>query len=220
MSDTVKTDGLYAFTTPAIMIHPTLFEPKKFKSKGKESGEPKYGANFVMERDSADLAAMKTLAAKIARAKWPDVDFKTLHFPFASGDKLADARKAKGKSDGEFQRGKVILVSRSKFKPRLSGKENGAVVDYDGDAELRAKGKFFFGAEALAQVNFVAYDKVGANPPGVAAYLNLVYVNGKGTRLGGGAPAAEVFKGYMGSVTDEDPTAGASPGELDDEIPF
>lgn len=214
-------DGRYALLRPVILAHPALFEPKQFKKNGKPTGEPKYSGTFVLPADSEDLKAMKTLAAKVARAKWPTRNFADLKFPFASGDKLADQRKAKsGKDDGEYQRGKVVVQSRSKFAPRLAVIENGKIVDLDDDAlKAKYKGKFFFGAEVLAEFNFVAYEG-GANPDGVTAYMNLVLATGKGTRIAGGSAASEVFKGYMGSASAEDPTGGGSSVELDDEIPF
>ena len=132
-------------------------------------------------------------------------------------DRLADRRKEKaGKEDGEYQRGKVIIAARSKYEPKLSGIQAGKVVDYEGDARKLHEKDFFFGAECLAQINFVAYDGVGANPDGVTAYLNMVFVTGKGTKIAGGASAAEAFKGYAGTVSNEDVTGDT----LDDEIPF
>lgn len=212
------TPGLYSLTKPVVMSHPNLFEARAFGKKGKESGVPKFSANFVFPVDHPDLKPLKQLAAKIARAKWPDRDLKTLSFCFTNGDKLADKRKTAGKEDGEFQRGKVVVAARSRYEPRLAGVENGKPLDYEGPARLAAKGKFYFGVEVLAQVNLVAYDGVGNNPDGVTAYLNMVFTTNKGERLGGGGQsAAEAFRGYIGSTTQEDPTAGAA---VDDEIPF
>lgn len=220
MSDEKKNDdGVFNLTKPVIMAHPNLFEARAFGKKGKESGTPKFSANFIFEPDSEDLKGLKSLAVKVARGRWPDRDLKTLSFPFANGDKLADKRKAAGKSDGEFNRGKVVIAARSKFEPRLSAIENGKMIDYDGDARIKAKNKFYFGVFALAQFNFVPYDGVANNPDGVTCYLNMVFSTNKGERLSGGAAAAEVFKGYVGHSTTEDPTAGQKTS-LDDEIPF
>lgn len=215
-----KTAGIYSLTEPVVMSHPALFEARGFGKKGKETGELKFSANFVFNKDSKDLAAMKALAVKVARAKWPNVDLKKLKFPFADGTVLADRRKAKAnKDDGAFQRDKIVVAARSKYEPKLAGFENGVLTDYE-DAAMRAKAKskFFFGAEVLAQFNFVAYDGVGANPDGVTAYLNMVLATGKGERLSQGQSAAQAFGGYVGKASTEDPT-GASVS-ADDEIPF
>lgn len=209
-------DGRYNLTAPAVMSFPNLITPKAFGTKGRETGDPKFSANFLFAPDSEDLKAMKALCAKIAKGRWPDRDLKTLQFPFTSGDKLAEKSKAKGK-DGEFNRGHVVVAARSKYRPTLSIILNGKVVDLDDATLTQHKGQFYPGVKVLAQFTFVTYDGVGANPDGVNAYLNMVLSTNKGARLAGGAPtAAEVFKDYIGHVTAEDPTAEL----MDDEIPF
>jgi len=218
MSDT-QNQGLYSLTVPVPMYHPNLHEARAFGKKGKESGTPKFSANFAFEPDSEDLKAMKAIAGKIARAKWPERPFSELQFPFTDGNKLVEKAKKAGK-DGSYNAGKVIVAARSKYEPRLSGIENGKPVDYEGDARKAAKTKFYFGVEVLAQLNFVAYDGVGNNPDGVTAYLNMVFTTNKGKRVAGGASAAEVFKGYVGTSSTVDPTGGAGKPGLDDEIPF
>lgn len=211
--------GLYNTTKPCILAHPNLMQARGFGPKGKETGEPKFGASFVFEIDSADLAEMKKIAGRVAKAKWPNRELKGsgLSFPFVDGTKLADKRQEKsGKDDGAFQRGKVILKAKSKYEPRLAGIENGKLVDYEGPARAANGSKFFFGAEVLAQFNFVPFD-TGALQ-GVTCYLNMVLATGKGTKIaGGGSSAAEAFRGYVGSTTTEDPTGGAG---LSDEIAF
>jgi len=221
MSDAAKQAGeIFNLTEPVVMSFPNLFEARAFGPKGKESGEPKFSANFIFKPDSADLAAMKQMAAKVARARWPNRDLKELKFPFSSGDKINQRRVSKGKKADESAAGMVVLAGRSKYEPRLAVIEPGrGVVDLEGPARDANKGKFYAGVEVLAQFNFVAYDGVGANPDGVTAYLNMILSTGKGKKIAGGASAAEVFKGYAGHATTEDPTGGAQ--ELvDDEIPF
>lgn len=215
-----KNDGIYNLTAPVVMTFPNLLEAKAFVKNGKTRGEPKFGASFVFDATSIDLKALKELAAKLARAHFgAEKPFSELAFPFASGDKLADARKGKGKDDGEYQRGKVVLTSRSKYEPRLSYIEDGKIIDLEtATAKQMAKGKFYMGVEVLAQFNLVAYDAVGENAKGgVTAYLNMVLSTGKGKRLSGGSTASDVFKGYAGSVSAEDPTGGDN---LDDVIGF
>lgn len=226
MSDALS--GIFSTTVPVVMAHPALLEPRKFKdSKGRESGEPKYSASFLFDPDSPDFKSIKGLALAIAKAKWPGrdiaADFKarSFSFPWSNGTQIADRRAKKladaGKEDdhkGDFQRGFMVLKSSSKYQPRLSVIENGKIIDLEGPAVLAAKSKFYFGVLALAQFNFVAYEGVGQNPDGVTAYLNIVVSTNRGDKLTSSAQASEVFKGYMGSVSAEDPTAG------DDDIPF
>jgi hypothetical protein len=213
MSD--DNEGVISITKPVILTFPNLDEARAVKGpNGKPSGEPKFSANFEIEADHEDLAALKARAVAVAKAKWPGRDLKELAFPFSSGDKLADKAAAK-KKDREFSRGKAVLVSRSKFQPNLSVVEGGKIVEIDGNDKGKVKKLFYSGVRVLAQFNFTAYDGVGANPDGVTAYLNKVLSLNQGTRLTGGASSAEVFKDYIGAATDYDPTEG-----LDDEIPF
>lgn len=211
-------EGTVALTVPVLLTFPNLDEARAVKNKaGKASGDPKYSVNLEFQPDSADLAALKAEAVKVARAKWPGVDVKTLKFPFTSGSALADKAKDKGK-DREFSRGLAVLTARSKYQPRLSTVKGGIPVDIDGDDKSLVKKLFYSGCQVLAQVNFQAYDAVNDDgKDGVTAYINMVLSLNKGTRLTGGASAAEVFKGYIGTTTDEDPIGSEDPA---DEIPF
>lgn len=220
MADQANTT--FNLTTPVVMAHPNLFEARAFGPKGKESGQPKYSANLVIDptdaKQKADLDAMKAMAAQVAKARWPGRDLKELKFPFSNGDKLAEKRANKGKADGDFQKGKIVMACRSKYEPRLAVIENGKINDLEGPARAAAKSKFYFGCQVLAAINFQPYDGVGNNPDGVTAYLNVVVSLNKGQRLSGGASAAETFKGYVGAASMEDPTGGEQIG--DDDIPF
>lgn len=209
--------AIYNLTEPVVMAYPNLHTARAFGKKGKESGEPKYSANFIFKPDSTDLAELKKLAVKVARERWPDRELKELKFPFSSGDKLNERRVKQGKKAEDYAAGMVVVAARSKYEPRLSGIENGKMVDYEGDARIAAKPKFYPGVLVLAQFNFVAYDGVGANPDGVTAYLNMVFSTGKGKKLAGGSSAAETFKGYAGTSTTEDPTGG---NDFDDPLSF
>jgi hypothetical protein len=210
-------EGTVNLTKPTTLTFPNLDEARAVKGKnGQPSGEPKFSSNFELAADHDNLAALKAEAVKVAKAKWPGRDLKELAFPFTSGDKLAEKAQVKGK-DREFSRGKAVLVSRSKYQPRLSAVVNGKIVEIDGNDKGQIKKLFYSGTDCLAQFNFQAYDGVGSNPDGVTAYLNMVLSLNRGARLTGGASAAEVFKDYIGSASSEDPTGGLG---LDDEIPF
>ena len=228
MTAAEKTDGIYNLTQPVVMSFPQLLEPKAFMENGKPKGDPKFSANLNFNADSPDLKALKELAAKLARAKWPDKPFfltleggaklPQIVFPFANGDKLAEEREKKGKTDGEWMKGKVVVSCRSKYEPRLSYFEGGKIIDLETDmAKQAAKGKFYPGVEVLAQINLVPYDGVGKDgKPGVTAYLNMVLSTNKGARISGGQTASEAFKGYVGAVSAEDPTAPGTGSSIDD----
>ena len=232
MTDTVHSDGIFNLTQPVVMSFPQLFEAKAYMENGKMKGEPKYSANLNFDADSEELKAIKALAAKLARAKWPDKPFvlttqegvkiPQIVFPFTSGDKLADDRAAKGKKDGDWMRGKVVLTTKSKFEPRLSYVDRKKIIDLEGDiAKQAAKSKFYPGVEVLAQLNLVPYEGVGKDgKPGVTAYLNMVLSTNKGARISGGQTASEAFKGYVGAISSEDPTAPGASVDMSDDIPY
>ena len=231
MSDKeASTSGIVATTTPVVQAFPALTEARKFKSGGRESGEPKYSDSFVFDPASPDLQRLKAAAVAQAQAKWPGRDigaeFKagTFAMPFTSGNGIIAKTKAKAEAAGkeyegkaDFMKDKIIIKASSKYPPRLAYIENGKISPVlEGPALAANKNKFFFGAEVLFEVNLVAYDKVGERGvDGVTAYLNQVLTTGKGKRLSGGSDPADTFAGYAGKLSQEDPTKG-----LDDGLPF
>jgi hypothetical protein len=85
-----------------------------------------------------------------------------------------------------------------------------------------AAAKFFYsGAHLVPSFGLHWYKGDEGKPDGVSLYLNAVLFAKHGTRLGGrSANAAETFKGYIGSISSEDPTGGAAANELEDEEAF
>jgi len=199
--------GRFTSKDVAVLNYPNIFTPRAFKGKGGVAqGDPKYDAALEIAADSLDLKPLKAAAVAVARAKWPDRDFKTdFQFPWTLGDKLADKAKTKGK-DREVSRGRVVLVARSQFPPRLSVIENGDIADYFDDRRPMAKEVFYSGVKVFFVVTFNAYEGVGANPDGVNAYLDWLVSTKTGARLATSASGADVFKGYAGKVSAEDPT--------------
>jgi Protein of unknown function (DUF2815) len=237
-----NTDGLFTLTAPVVLSHPHLFEAKPFMRKGKPAGEPKYGGSFVFELDSPDLKSIKALAVKLASAKWPGRDViaeskgkvvtdeegkqtrlsPTFKFPWALGDTIIAKRSAKLKAEGKeddgkaaFQAGKAVIKTASKYAPRCAVLVNGKPTDLTAETVKAYMGQFYFGVKVLAQFNLVPYDKVGETGiDGVTIYLNMVLSLNKGEKLASGASAAETFKDYVGSTTDEDPTAGGEESQF------
>lgn len=220
------TAGVFSASRPTLGSFLNVVEAKKVTKSSKE--EPKFSGNFELDADNPDLAGARATIAAVARAKWPSLNIGeaikagTLLVPLASGDKLADKAAADNANPAhknyrkdrlrEWSRGKQVLTARSQFQPNLSYVENGRLVELaDQAAVVQARSKFDTGKQVLFQVNFVAYDAVGEGKPGVTAYLNMVCSTGVGEKLiSGGPSAAEVFKGYMGLESTEDPTGGAS----------
>lgn len=216
-----KALGLITFG-PVPGVYMNLFEAKAVVVNGKPSGEPKYSSNFVFETEvTGDLAEVRKTAIAVAKANWPGRDLKELAWPWSSGDKLADKAERKGKKR-DFYRGKTVLVARSKFEPKLGVLEANPkkLVEYLDDKRPLCKKFFNGGTLVLGRVNMVPYNGVGNNQDGVTAYLDSVISTGKKSELNiptsQGESLQDTFKGYIGLVKDEDPTAGMD----DDEIPF
>lgn len=217
---------IFSLTKPAILAHPKqLFEPKPFRDRnGKEQGDPRYSCQLVFDTDHPDWQALRKHALAVARNEFPEVKWEDFTKPFKSGTEIADKRKAenaklvaagqRAKPEAEYARGKGILTASSTVRPSFSIFEGARVVDLLEDAAIiKARQKFFFGAECLAQMNFAAGEVRGSKY--VACYINLVVSTGKGKNLGGSRPTgSNVYAGYNNG-SDADPTGG-----IDDEIPF
>ncbi len=217
-----RANGLYALTAPVTLLFPALVTPRKYKVRGKETGEAKYGASFLVASDHPDLKPMKDHAIALAKAKWPgrdlgaDVKGGSFKLPWTSGDVMIARDNAKLQRENKptsdrnaFMAGKVVFKASSKFPAVLSLLENGRMIEnLQGAALEAAAGKFYFGCEVLAEFNFQPYDRVKEeDQDGVTCYLQQVVSLNKGTRLGGQIrSASDTFKGYVGASTLEDPT--------------
>lgn len=210
-----KSSGVFKLTVPVAIVFPQLDKPRAWKQGDNDVSKAKFGVKFLFDPDSEELMAIKRLAGKVARERFPKTDFKDLHWPWANGDKFADdAQEERGK-DYSFARGKVLLTAKSQFSPILRGIENRQYVEYDVETDAaRIKKAFYTGVECLAQINLSAY-KNGSNQ-GVTAYLDSVLQTGRGQRLTK-MRDVETFKDYVGKMVDEDPTQGYTD---DEEIPY
>lgn len=233
-----KVDGRYALTVPARMPFGDPFTAKiVIKEKGKyvvrepktpaEAATAKFSITFMLGADSPDLIPMKQKAVQVAQAQWPGRDMKELKFPWETGDKRIAKEKATAEKEGRkprdnaFMAGNLLVTARTKNRPALAYIENGQIIDVN-DATLSiAKSKIYPGCYVVAKINFATYEgqrdeETGfGNPDGVNAYLDMVMKVKDGERIGGGPSASVVFKDYIGTMTAEDPTAGA-PDDLSD----
>ena len=230
MNTSAQLDTIYDLTMPVAISYPNLFKPKAFKGKNGQSGEPKYGAEFLFDTESADLKGIKTLVVRIAKAAWPDRQFfvtttdgqkiKQIGTPWKSGNEKNEEAKKKGKTEQEHYKGKVILRASSKNQPVLGYiQPNGQKVFLETDTAIQlAKKHFDAGIEVYANFNFAIYEKGESGIPGITAYLNGVLSTTKGTRLAKGRSPDQMFRGYAGSVSGEDPTAPGGDDNIDDLI--
>lgn len=212
MTDETKVDGRIALLKPVRALFCNVLNARKFKKNGKEVGEAKYDATLVLDND--DVKAIKDKMLSVAKAKWPSRDLKELKFPIKKAETVAAKAKAKNKDASIYTDGTFIMAARSKYEPQLSYLDGKKVVEFTEANRGLAKSKFYNGCYIVAQLNFVPYE--GDEDDGVTAYLDAVLWVKDGPKIGG-VSAAEAFKGYVGTVSGEDPTGGQV---LDDEIQF
>lgn len=239
MTDKIKKEvPTYTFLSAARAGFLTALTPRAYQVKGQNKGEPKYDGTFILAKDSDDLKAIKDMAIALAKSVHPgkklvarrltqeeldDGGYVEIAVPWKDGDKLADKGKKDGK-DYEWARGNVVVKASSKYAPSLSSVATGKVVAYtDTDTRKTHENEFYAGAYFAPLVGFNTYkeegdpSESGYKPGGVALWLNALCFVKHGAKLGGkGVNAAEVFKGYAGKATSENPGSN----EMDDEIPF
>jgi len=225
---------LYTFKAPVRVAFSNIVSARQFEENGKAKGDPRFDGTFILDPDSPDLATIKDLVIAAAKTLNPgktlrarrltqeEVDnggFVEIQVPWKDGTKLADKAKAAGK-DQEFFRGKIAIKAASKYAPALSGVEGGKIVSYDNAETRPTLDKLFYaGAYIAPHVCLHAYKARDEKPGGVGLYLNAAIFIKHGPRIGGQrVNPAEVFKGYAGTVSSEDPGANAG-SELDDDIP-
>lgn len=225
-------DTRYVFEQPARLLWPSLFEPKQYAAKPGQAakGEPKYEANFLIPNDSPDIIGIKKILSKLRDTNWPGrpyflntqegVKITNIKLPYRDGDEVADEAKAK-KKNMEFARGHILLKAKTLRPPALAYiLADGRWVDLETEeAKVAAKGKFYSGSFVKAILNFATYVQDGTH--GFTCYFNQVGSFNSGDRIGG-APSANsafgsnTFKGYVGSVSTDDPTAPGASENLDD----
>lgn len=249
MTTETKKQEDFNFTVAYRASYADIMEPRAYEKNGQKKGDPKYSATFIIdptpklvtvegkEIDMSDLGRLKRGVIKLLNAhnttgKKLKIGRLTeeqeqagthieVQVPWKDGAKEADRLKAKGK-DGEVFRGQVLLKASSKYQPALAAVENKKIITFETDESKAAAKKFFYsGAYLVPSFGLHWYKGDEGKPDGVSLYLQGVLFAKHGPRLGGRQQnAAETFKGYMGSISNEDPTGGASQDELDDEIPL
>jgi hypothetical protein len=224
---------VYTFKAPIRAGFSNIVSARQFQKEGQNKGDPRFDATFLLAPDSPDLIALKDLVIAEAHALNPgkrlvarrltqeelDAGAVEITVPWKDGTHLANKAKEAGK-DQEFFRGMVAIKASSKYAPALSGIEGGKIIEYTNPEARATLDKLFYsGAFMIPHVALHSYKARDDKPGGVGLYLNAVCFIKHGPRLGGQrVNAAEVFKGYAGTVSAEDP--GSNDSGFDDEIPF
>lgn len=212
----------YTFLSAVRAAFCNAVSPKAFEVKGQPKGEPRYDATFMLEPDSPDLKALQTLVVAEARLLFPGKKLVTrrltqeeyddggvveIQVPWKSGDREADKAKQDGK-DREFFRGKIALKVSSKYPPSLSAVDKGKIVSFN-DVETRPTldKMFYSGAWMVPLVSLHSYKARDDKPGGVGLWIDALCFIKHDQKIAGGGKvnAAEVFKGYAGAVSAENP---------------
>jgi Enterobacter phage Enc34, ssDNA-binding protein len=215
---------LYTFKNVVRIGFSNIITARQFQDKGQGKGDPRFDATFILPPDSPDLVTLKDLVIAEAKALNPgkrliarrltqdelDAGCVEIAVPWKDGTRAADRAKEAGK-DQEFFRGMVALKASSKYAPLLSGIEGGKVVEYTNPETRTTLDKLFYsGAYIVPHVALHSYKARDDKPGGVGLYLNAVCFIKHGPHIGGSrVNAAEVFKGYAGTVTATDPGSNA-----------
>lgn len=221
------------------MIHPTLIEAKQFKGKdGKPKGKPKFGAAFMFDPESPELADVQRHMLELVKAEWPKpyrLDKKRMQFratkseggktvwddsvtpvdlPLKDGNKQADARmEARAKANKtEDEKGKVqrgkTIIKGSSQYAPRLGIIANGRITEIEDEEARKAHKAKFYFGAEALATFNFKPMEVDGERFIVCYVQSVVVTGKGKRIAGGQSLADTFSKYVGRVSDEDPLGG------------
>lgn len=228
----------YTFDTerPVMGVWMNLDEPRAPKLEFGEA-KPTFSGDFEFDeiKDADMITRLRGLIMDAAKEMFPNgvpdtdtgavisiaqaVKEKKFKMPLESGEKLANAAKAKSAAKGkerlrEWSRGKQVLTARSKdeYPPAVTYIENGRQVVLEDPAarKAQARKRFYTGAMVLVGVKLRAYKGVGANGlPGVKAYLEQVTATGGGEKLiADNRDPTSRFSGYVGIATQDTGGAG------------
>lgn len=211
-------------------VYVNLLKPRAFKKAGQDKGDPKYGASFLFTAEDADLKKLQAEVIAALKAKFPGKklvprrltqeemdrgDTVEVQVPWKDGTKQADKAKAENKRAEEL-RGFIVVKSSSKYQPNLSALVNKKLEEFNTEEAVAANAKYFYsGAWMVPCFGVNVYNGDERNPPGASLYLNAVLFHKNDTRIGGQRKsAAETFKNFVGTISEEDPTEGQAAGEL------
>jgi hypothetical protein len=208
-----------------------IIEPKYVEKDGKQVIDP-----------ASDFGRLQIEVVRMLKAKHPgkklvigrrmtqeELDSGNaveVKVPWAKGETLyAKQEDASKKAEmAKTYAGKFVLKGSSKYRPAIDALEPGtgkllAFTNSDESVIKTQAAKFFYsGAWFLPTFSLNYYDGDEGKPGGVSLYLNALLFCKHGERLGGRQHnPAEAYKGYIGKISQEDPTAGAEVEELPED---
>lgn len=208
----MSVDGRVLLSSPVRALWCNVITPRAYKENGVAKGDPTFDATFVLTPEQ--LAEVLKVAKAVANEQWPGKALKELKLPFKKAEVAIAIAIEKKKDSSIYTPGTYLLEARTKKQPILSWLEGGKVVEQRIENAAVVKQKFYHGCWTVPRLNFAIKTK---NGDGIKAYLDNLFWYKDGEKIGG-ISSAEMFKGYIGSVSTEDPTGSST--DLDDEIPF
>lgn len=195
---------------PAIWAH--FLTPKGFKDpKTGVMGPEKYSGHFSFPEGHPDIKGIKERALEAFRAKY-DVPLEGVRWPWTTGVKIADKRKAKGKQAEFFREFPFVLIAKSKYI-RLGVRKDGKTVELRTDADRKAHETWFYsGVLVAAEFAFKPYFNDATEQYGVTCYVNMVESHNKGKRYGE-KDMGDAFANVTGHETDDDPSGADEMGD-------
>jgi len=174
---------------------------REFQKEMDEKKEPyRYGITMLFDKGSVDMAALKELCLRVAKAKWADKMPKGLAMPFSSGDEKYQQYEDEGKAEGrEYYKGAIVAKATTKFRVNLvapNGKEFPDVTPNEADP-------IYSGAYYRAVVSAWAYDVSGNK--GVSLNLHFLQKLADGEVLGGGNRMS-VEEAFGDSAVEDNPS--------------
>lgn len=215
-----------------------IVEPKMIDKDGKSVIDPASDLG-KLQTEVARMLKAKHPGKKLVigrRMTQEELDSGTaveVNVPWQKGEKLVAAMKSKDggpasdekKADAlKVYAGKVIIKGSSKYRPAIDAVEpgTGKILSFtnsdEGVIKAQASKFFYSGAFFLPTFSLNYYDGDEGKPSGVSLYLNALLFTKHGERIGGrNHNPAEAYKGYLGKISQEDPTGGAAAEELSED---
>lgn len=186
----------------------------------------------VMDVLKANYPGKKLVIGRRMTQEELDAGAVEVNVPWQKGEKLIESQKKgaaeKGKAFDEeaakkLYDGTICIKASSKYPVALDVIDNKTLISLSTPEAIKATGpKYFYsGAYFLPTFSLNFYKGDEKNNGGVSLYLDAVLFTKHGDRIGGRTHnAAEAYKGYLGKISQEDPTEGMPAENMDDEIPF
>lgn len=187
-------------TGKVLLTNVRLSFPAIFKKQSFNDGNPRFSANFILERGSANEKAVLAAIQDVAKAKWGD-DADTVLKRLIAQDRvcLHDGNTKAHKYDG-YKDKLFVSAASNDVRPTVIDRNRSPLTEEDG--------KPYSGCYVNASLSLWSQDnKYGQR---VNASLRGVQFFADGDAFGGGsAAAADEFESYEGEAEDT-ATVGAA----------